>query len=116
MPKFDITPLVEAESRSALGKRSQITMEYLEILSQLKSGQAGKLESSKGERSAAVRRRLGSAAKLVGRELIIKRRRGKIYFWDKPGRAQEAMAIPQDREHPLELIGAFNKPHLRKRA
>ena len=101
MPTFDIVSLAEAESRSASGKRAQVTREYLEYLSRLKSGQAGKLEPSDGETAAAVRRRLGTAAKLAGRNLVIRRRGDQIYFWDKPGTGPRKRGRPRKIENIL---------------
>jgi len=96
--------LAEAESSSSTGKRAQIAREYLEILAQLKSGQAGKLQPGEGETAAAVRRRLGAAAKLAGRSLVIKRRGDEVYFWDKPGTGPRKRGRPRKIENILSAL------------
>ena len=82
MPQFELVSREEAQTRTASpGKRTQIVQEYLSYITQLKAGQSGKLEPSPGETIATVRRRLGSAAKLSGKNLVIKRTGEEIYFW-----------------------------------
>ena len=81
MPRFDLIPLGEAMLKSATGKRAQITQEYLGYIEQLKEGQAGRLQVAEGETIGAIRRRLGTAAKLAGKNLTIKRVGNEVYFW-----------------------------------
>ncbi len=83
MPKFELVSLEEATMKSATGRQAQITREYLGYIQQLKEGQAGKLQPGEGEKVAAVRRRLGIAAKAAGKDLAIKRVGDEIYFWVK---------------------------------
>ncbi len=83
MPKFELGFVEEAMMKSATGKRAQIMKEYLSYIQQLKEGQAGKLQAAEGEKVAAIRRRLGIAAKAAGKELAIKRVEDEIYFWVK---------------------------------
>ena len=83
MPKFELVSVEEAMMKSATGKRAQIVKEYLSYIQQLKEGQAGKLQAAEGEKVTAVRRRLGIAAKMAGKELTIKRVGNEIYFWAK---------------------------------
>jgi hypothetical protein len=90
MPKFELVSVEEAMTRAATGKRAEVIREYLGYIQQLKEGQAGKLQPAEGEKVAAVRRRLGIAAKAAGKELAIRRLGDEIYFWVKP----------QDKERP----------------
>ena len=84
MPKFELMPVTEAEIKSTTGKRAEIIREYVGYIDQLQVGQAGKLSVLEGETSGAVRRRLGSAAKMSGKELVIRRVGDEIYFWARP--------------------------------
>ena len=81
MPKFDLISVEEAMMKSATGKRAQMAREYLGYVEQLKEGQAGRLQAAEGETVGAVRRRLGTAAKLAGKNLTIKRVGDEVYFW-----------------------------------
>ncbi len=83
MPSIELVSMEEAMMKSATGKRAQIVKEYLSYIQQLKEGQAGKLQPAEGEKVAAVRRRLGIAAKAAGKELAIRRVGDEIYFWVK---------------------------------
>jgi len=85
MPKFELIPLTEAELNSATGKRAEVIREYVGYIQQLQEGQAGKLQITEGETGAAVRRRLGAAAKLAGTDLVIKRAGEEVYFWVRSG-------------------------------
>ncbi len=84
MPKFELVSMEEAMMKSATGKRALVIKEYLSYIQQLREGQAGKLQAAEGETVAAIRRRLGIAAKLAGKDLTIKRVEDGIYFWVKP--------------------------------
>ena len=86
MPKFELLSLAEAEIQSSTGKRAEITREYLGYIEELGEGQAGRLTVAEGETSGAVRRRLGAASKLSGKNLIIKRVGSDIFFWARPTR------------------------------
>ena len=84
MPKFDLIPVEKAMMKSATGKRAQMAREYLGYVEQLgEEGQAGRLQAAEGETVGAVRRRLGTAAKLAGKNLTIKRVGDEVYFWVK---------------------------------
>ena len=76
MPKFELLPLNEAVMKSA-----QNLQEYVGYIEQLGEGRAGRLQASDGERIGAIRRRLGAAAKLAGKDLVIKRVGEEILFW-----------------------------------
>ncbi len=83
MPKFALIPIEEAMMKSATGKRAQRAQEYLGYVEQLGEGQAGRLQAAEGESVGAVRRRLGAAAKLAGKNLTMKRVGDEVYFWVK---------------------------------
>lgn len=81
MPKFEVVSMDEAMLKTASSRRSKILLEYMNYIQQLKEGQAGKLAASQDESATAVRRRLGAAAKLAGKDLTIKRNGDDVYFW-----------------------------------
>ncbi len=81
MPTFDQVSLQEAMLKTATGKTAQITKEYLGYIEQLTEGQAGRLQPGEGETVATVRRRLGVAARLSGKDITIKRKGDEVYFW-----------------------------------
>ncbi len=81
MPTFDQVPLQEAMLKTTTGKTAQTTQEYLSYITQLPDGQAGRLQPGEGESVATVRRRLGVAAKLSGKDITIKRQGTEVYFW-----------------------------------
>ena len=81
MPTFDQVPVQEAMLKTATGKTAQITKEYLGYIEQLTEGQAGRLQPGEGESVATVRRRLGVAVKLSGKDITIKRQGDDVYFW-----------------------------------
>ncbi len=70
MPAFETIPLQEAMLKTAIGTRAQLAQ-----------GQAGKLQASEDEELTTVRRRLGDAARLAGKNLVIKRTGEDLYFW-----------------------------------
>lgn len=81
MPKFDVVSMDEAMLKTTSGRRSKILLEYVNYIQQLKEDEAGRLVASQEESATAVRRRLGAAAKLAGKELTIKRNGDEVYFW-----------------------------------
>ena len=84
MPQFALVPLQEALSNTTPpSERTAIIQEYVEYINQLRAGRAGRIQPSEGETTGSVRRRLGEAAKLSGKELVIKRVGDEIYFWTK---------------------------------
>ena len=83
MPNFEVMPLSEAMLRSSTGRRAQIIQEYLAYIEKLEPGRAGKLQLAEGETVAAIRRRLGAAAKLFGKPVTIKRVGDEVFFWLK---------------------------------
>ena len=67
--------------RSSTVRRAQITQEYLSNIEKLEPGQAGRLQPTEGETVAAIRRRVGAAAKLSGKPVTIKRVGQEVFFW-----------------------------------
>ena len=95
MPTFEVIPLLEAKRQSELtGKRGAIIREYLAYIERVESGQAGKLSIGAGETSAAIRRRLGAAASLTAKRLVIERVGDDIYFWPEERRRRRPRKRP----------------------
>ena len=85
MPHFHLVPLEEAERLSATNsRRQQMLQEYASFVSRVGNGQAGKLTPSDSETPMAVRRRLTSAAKQLGKNIVSRREGDVVYFWIKP--------------------------------
>ncbi len=100
MPTFDQVPLQEAMLKTATGKTAQINQEYLGYIEQLTEGKAGRLQPGEGESVATVRRRLGVAAKLSGKDITVKRQGNEVYFWvqqePRPRRQRrESQSVPE---------------------
>ena len=90
MPTFEMLPLNEAVKKSAMsGKRGQVLADYLGFIEHLGEGNAGRLAVGAGETVGAVRRRLGAAAKLAGKSLVIKRVGQEVLFWAAPQPARK---------------------------
>ncbi len=103
MPTFNQVPLQEAMMKTATGRRAQLAQEYLQYIQQLAEGQAGKLQASDDEKLSTVRRRLGDAARLAGKNLVIKRTGEDLYFWVEPAgeqrprrRGRRQRDVPED--------------------
>ncbi len=97
MPKFDLVAKNEAMMKTATGRAAEAVREYLGYLTKLSDGQAGRLQVLPGESGRAVRRRLGTAAKMAGRTLVIKKAGSEIYFWVK---SRPAVASGRRRGRP----------------
>ena len=81
-----------AAGNSATGKCAEIMREYGGYIDQLGSKQAGKLTPDEGESVATVTRRIGAAAKLADRDLVISGQGAKVFFWSRrkrPGRPRK---------------------------
>ena len=81
MPEFELVSQAEASLNVSSGRRAETLKDYVGYIQQLSKGQAGKLQASEGESLRAVRRRLGDAGRLMGKDLVIKRTADTIYFW-----------------------------------
>ena len=55
--------------------------QYQGYVKKVAPGVTGRLTPGKGETPAAVRRRLGAAAKALGVQLTVKRVGDRVYFW-----------------------------------
>ena len=87
MPQFEVLSISEARANSVTGKQAQLLQEYISYVESVPSGQAGKLVAGPGETTNALRRRLGKAAKAVGKRLKITRADKVVFFWaDDTGR------------------------------
>lgn len=102
MAKFELLPLSSAQTQSATGKRAQIIREYLSYIEQLQAGQAGSLQAVAGETLTAIRRRLTTAAKLAGKQLVVRRADDRVYFWLAPN----APARRRGRGRPRKSLGS----------
>ena len=102
MPKFELVSLSDAEMKSATGKRAEIMREYLGYIEQLPGGKAGRLQAGQGESAGAVRRRLGAAARLAGKDLVIKRAGDEVYFWTRTrsGNTSRRRGRPRKADSP----------------
>ena len=83
MPRFEFLSARDAHLELALrGSRGEILREYMGYIEQLGPEHAGKLTAEEGESTAAIRRRLGAAAQLLGRSLEVTRFGRAVYFWE----------------------------------
>ena len=64
-------------------KRGAVLREYVDTLRRLEPGQAGKVTANEGETTAGIRRRLATAADLLGKSLILNRQDNVVYFWEE---------------------------------
>ena len=84
MPTLEVVSLRDAQLELSLtGKRGAIMRQYMDYIGQLESGRAGKLIPDAGETTAAIRRRLGAAAELLGKDLVVNRQGDVVVFWEK---------------------------------
>ena len=86
MPQFTTTSVEEAMRITGGGKRQKDLAAYLESIGSLPRGSAGVVQPSPGETLSTVRRRLGDAARMSGRDVEIKRTDDAVYYWLKEGR------------------------------
>ena len=100
MAKFELLPLISAQTQSATGKRAQILREYLSYVDQLKAGQAGSLQPAAGETLTAIRRRLTTAAKVAGKQLVVRRAEDRVYFWMAPNTSTRSRGKGRPRKSP----------------
>ena len=83
MPTFEIMSAREAQMEMSLrGSRGEVLREYIGYIEQVGTDHAGKLTAQEGETTAAVRRRLGAAAQLLGKTLTVTRNGSVVYFWE----------------------------------
>jgi hypothetical protein len=85
MPEFTTVSVQEAQIRTIPGRQGTFINEYADYIQQLPHGQAGKLSVGEEEKQTTVRRRLVTAAKALGINIIIKRSGNDLYFWRENG-------------------------------
>ena len=84
MPTLEVVSLQDAQLELSLtGKRGVMMRQYMDYIGQLETGQAGKLIPDEGETTAAIRRRLGAAAQLLGKNLVVNRQGDVVFFWEE---------------------------------
>ena len=71
----------ETSRRPAVSPVLARLKQYQGYVKKVASGQTGRLTPDKGETTAAVRRRLGAAAKALGVQLTVKRVGDRVFFW-----------------------------------
>ena len=82
MPTLELVSIRDARLELSLsGKRGATMKQYMGYINQLEPGQAGKLTPDEGETTAALRRRLGAAAELLGKNLVVNRQGDAVFFW-----------------------------------
>ena len=82
MPGFRRVSREEASSRKpATNPALARVKQYQGYIQRVPAGETGRLSPGKGETPAAVRRRLGAAAKALGVQLTVKRVGDQVFFW-----------------------------------
>ena len=88
MPTFELVSRSEAELQSASGTRAALIREYVGYIDRVPVGEAGRLTAGPNESLSAIRRRLGAAARYLGKDITIKRAEDAVYFWQGVVRRQ----------------------------
>jgi hypothetical protein len=83
MPDFAVVPLDEARMKTISGRQGQIVKQYSQYIDQLEGDKAGRLQAGPGEKVTTIRRRLVTTARLLGRDVVVKRTGDELYFWVK---------------------------------
>ena len=81
MPGFRRVSREETSRRPAVSPALAQLKQYQGYVKKITPGQTGRLTPAKGETPAAVRRRLGAAAKALGVQLTVKRVDDQVFFW-----------------------------------
>src|SRR5918992_679163 len=89
MPEFTTVPRQEAMLQTSSGRQKRYLDEFIDYITNLPTGQAGKLSIGVEETPTTTRRRLGVAAKTLGIPLIIKRSGTDVYFWRENGEEEQ---------------------------
>jgi hypothetical protein len=92
MPEFTTVSLKEARLQTTSGRQRQYLHEYIDYITTLPNGQAGRLRGEESEKPMTIRRRLVVAAQTLGISLIIKRSGNDLYFW-REGTEEEQLRI-----------------------
>ena len=83
MPTFELLSKHDAQLALMTGKRAEQLKEYVKYIERRQPNQVGKLTAGEGETTAAIRRRLGAAAEILGRSLEVNRQGNDVYFWEE---------------------------------
>ena len=82
MPEFRRVSREETSSRQPTANPALARLkQYQGYITKVPAGETGRLTPGKGETSAAIRRRLGAAAKALGVQLKVKRVGDRVFFW-----------------------------------
>ena len=82
MPGFRRVAREEASDRQPSVSPALLRLrQYQGYIKRVGPGLTGRLTPDKGETTAAVRRRLGAAAKALGVQLTVKRVGDRVFFW-----------------------------------
>ena len=82
MPGFRRVSREEASNRRTAVSPALLRLkQYQGYIKKVTAGETGRLTPGKGETLAAVRRRLGAAAKALGVQLTMKRVGDRVFFW-----------------------------------
>ena len=82
MPGFRRVSREEASNRRPAVSPALLRLkQYQGYVKKVPPGETGRLTAGKGETPAAVRRRLGAAAKALGVHLKVKRVGDRVFFW-----------------------------------
>ena len=81
MPGFRRVPREEVNGRPTASPVLLRLKQYQGYIKRVAAGQTGRLSPAKGETPAAIRRRLGAAAKALGVQLTVKRVGDRVFFW-----------------------------------
>ncbi len=102
MPIAELVALQDAQVALSLsGKGGAIMRQYMDYISQLETGRAGKLTPDVGETTASVRRGLAAATQPLGKNLSVKRQGNVVFFREGtalPRLAAAAGAAPRPRD------------------
>jgi hypothetical protein len=85
MPEFTTVSVQEAQLRTIPGRQGKFINEYADYIQEVVLGEAGKLHAAENENPLTIRRRLISAAKALGINIMIKRSGNELYFWREDG-------------------------------
>ena len=101
MPRFEFLSAMDVHLELALrGSRGAILREYMGYIERLDPEHVGKLTAQEGETTAAIRRRLGAAAQLLGMSLEVTRDGRVVYFWEGEEARQRRRGRPRRSERP----------------
>ncbi len=83
MPEFTTVSVQEAKVQTTSGRQGQYLHEYIDYITKLPKGQAGRLRIGAEEKHNTIKRRLDIAAQTLGISLIIKRSGNDVYSGGK---------------------------------